>query len=400
MSAFLLGIGFRADMGTCARKLVLLKLIDACDDDGSRIFPAISTIARAAQCSTRQVQRELKAFLEIGLIRLVREGGKGPRSTNEYALDLDVLHLLGKGGWAVVAVERSKNKGDTVSPLDGGEKGDTGDTVRATPETDKGDKLSHPTPQDPSLDPSVERERGREPEDQKSVERWLKRNHPRWPSHVTDSGTTALKAAMALTPEEREAAAVRMPGYLAAEKASGGRCAFGVYLSEKRWERLGPKKIEAVKPTQAPAFGKVWAAMRMRDLVTGPKASPRSLKRWVERAIVEGRLDREKLEKDNRKSSGWPMVNDLHTGAERGDGIIRYGPVEEHLGSLCEFVPTGTDVWTAWKVEHELRGWPWLPDPGSMPGAYFPAGGPAGLEAFEQAARGKNDDDGERHAAE
>lgn len=51
MSAFLLGIGFRADMGTCARKLVLLKLMDACEDDGTRIFPAIATIARAAQCS-------------------------------------------------------------------------------------------------------------------------------------------------------------------------------------------------------------------------------------------------------------------------------------------------------------------------------------------------------------
>lgn len=96
MSAFLLGIGFRADMGTCVRKLVLLKLIDACEDDGSRIFPAMSTVARAAQCSTRQVQRELKAFLDVGLIRLVREGGKGPRSTNEYALDIDLLQRLGR----------------------------------------------------------------------------------------------------------------------------------------------------------------------------------------------------------------------------------------------------------------------------------------------------------------
>ena len=94
MSAFLLGVGFRADMGTCARKLVLLKLIDACDDDGSRIFPAIATIARAAQCSTRQVQRELQAFRDVGLIRLVREGGKGRRSTNEYRLDLDVLAAI------------------------------------------------------------------------------------------------------------------------------------------------------------------------------------------------------------------------------------------------------------------------------------------------------------------
>ncbi|RWO29592.1 MAG: hypothetical protein EOS10_22365 [Mesorhizobium sp.] len=403
MSAFLLGIGFRADMGTCARKLVLLKLIDACDDDGSRIFPAISTIARAAQCSTRQVQRELKAFLDIGLIRLVREGGKGPRSTNEYALDLDVLQLLGKGGWelvagdrpaqeAVIAANGEANKGDTVSPFDDAEKGDTGSTERVTPETSKGDKLSHPTPPDPSLDPSVERERERERDDQKTVERWLKRVHPNWPSFVADSGRTALAAAMALTAAERETAADRMADYLAAEKASGGRCAFGVYLSEKRWERLGPKPEAPEKPAYAPAFGPVWAAIRTRNLITGPHAPASPLKAWEESAIANGRLDRETLEKGNRMRAGWPMVNALHQAAEtRGLGIHGYGAEEERLGKLCEFVPVGSDVWKAWKLEHELRGWPWLPDPGTMRGVYFPAGGPAGLKAFEQAVRGTND---------
>lgn len=173
MSAFLLGVGFRADMGTCARKLVLLKLIDACEDDGSRIFPAIATIARAAQCSARQVQRELLAFREVGLIRLVKEGGKGPRSTNEYAMDIDLLNRLGKEGWDVVTGESSgavsdeqgeelkdgdHQKGDTMSPLAEPEKGDTGDTKRVTPATAKGDKLCHPTPPYPSREPSVERE--------------------------------------------------------------------------------------------------------------------------------------------------------------------------------------------------------------------------------------------------
>ncbi|OBQ72381.1 hypothetical protein [Mesorhizobium loti] len=400
MSAFLLGIGFRADMGTCARKLVLLKLIDACEDDGSRIFPAISTIARAAQCSTRQVQRELKAFLDIGLIRLVREGGKGPRSTNEYALDLDVLQLLGKGGWSLVAGDRAENKGDTVSPFESEEKGDTGDAPRVTPETDKGDKLSHPTPPDPSLDPSVERERERDRDEQKTVERWLKRVHPTWPTFIADSGKTAFAAAMALTPAEREMAADRMADYLAAEKLTKGRCAFGVYLSEKRWERLGPKPEAPEKPSYAPAFGPVWAAIRMRDLVTGPKAQPSPLKGWEERAIAEGTLNRDALERGNRMRTGWPMVNGLHLAAEtRGLGIHSFGPEEERLGKLCEFVPVDTECWEAWKLEHQLRGWPWLPDPGTMRGVYFPVGGPGGLEAFEQAVRGQHDAGG-REAAE
>ncbi|TIM07595.1 helix-turn-helix domain-containing protein [Mesorhizobium sp.] len=396
MSAFLLGIGFRADMGTCARKLVLLKLIDACDDDGSRIFPAISTIARAAQCSTRQVQRELKAFLDIGLIRLVREGGKGPRSTNEYALDLDVLQLLGKGGWALVASEKrpdaAAEKGDTVSPLDGAEKGDTGSTERVTPETSKGDKLSHPTPPDPSLDPSVEREREREDGKKIDADGWALLKD--WPGFAGMPKEPALKVWRSLEPVERAEAARLFPHWLALLKAQRKTHtpAPSTYFGQKLWREVPEPQVAPQKPAYAPAFGPVWAAIRMRDLVTGPKAPPQPLKGWEESAIANGRLEREALEKGNRMRSGWPMVNALHQAAEtRGLGIHGFGPEEEHLGKLCEFVPIGSEVWQAWKLEHELRGWPWLPDPGTMRGVYFPAGGPAGLEAFEQSVRGTND---------
>ncbi|MER9130692.1 helix-turn-helix domain-containing protein [Mesorhizobium sp. M0768] len=405
MSAFLLGIGFRADMGTCARKLVLLKLIDACDDDGSRIFPAISTIARAAQCSTRQVQRELKAFLDIGLIRLVREGGKGPRSTNEYTLDLDVLHLLGKGGWALVAADRAGNgeekKGDTVSPLEGDEKGDTGDSKRVTPETPKGDKLSHPTPQDPSLDPSVEREREREDGKKIDAEGWALLKD--WPGFAGMPKEPALKVWRGLEPVERAEAARLFPHWLALLKAQRKTHtpAPSSYFGQKLWREVPEPPVAAPKPAYAPAFGPVWAAIRMRDLVTGPKqATP--LKPWEERSLADGtmKLDRHTLEKANRLRGGWPMVNALDLAAEtRGLGIHGFGVEEEQIGKLCEFVPIGSEVWQAWKLEHEMRGWPWLPDPGTMPGVYFPAGGPAGLEAFEQAVRGNHDASG-REAAE
>ncbi len=398
MSAFLLGMGFRADMGTCARKLVLLKLIDACEDDGSRIFPAIATIARAAQCSTRQVQRELQAFRDIGLIRLVREGGKGPRSTNEYSLDLDVLQQLSKAGWGSVSVDVSETKGDTVSPLGETEKGDIGDAVRVTPETDKGDSACHPTPPDPSLDPSIEREaRAREAEDRKIAERWLKRVHPKWPSFVADSGSTALRAAMTLTEQEREVAADRMADYLSAEKAHGGRCAFAVYLAEKRWERLPPKAVAPALPAYAPAFGPVWGAVVVRDLLTvAPVISP--LKAWEERAIEAGTLDRERTVRGNRARTGWPRVNAMYQSATAGRGI-QFGEAETTLGAMTEFVVLDSQLWRMWETEFELRGWPWLPAPGR--GAYLPVGGPAGLEAFEAAIkRGKQDDGDEREAAE
>ncbi|RUU29747.1 helix-turn-helix domain-containing protein [Mesorhizobium sp. M6A.T.Ce.TU.016.01.1.1] len=297
------------------------------------------------------------------------------------------------GKLSLVIFDEPREQRDSIAASDG-------EGVASLPQTENPSTVN-PSTVNPTLvntdglvtpEGNSEREREREPEDRKAVERWLKRVHPTWPTFVADSGKTALAAAMALTASEREAAADRMADYLAAEKASGGRCAFGVYLAEKRWERLGPKPAAPDKPAYAPAFGPVWAAIRMRDLITGPKAPPQPLKGWEESAIANGRLDRETLERGNRMRAGWPMVNALHQAAEtRGLGIHRFGPEEEQIGKLCEFVPIGSEVWQAWKLEHELRGWPWLPDPGTMRGVYFPAGGPAGLEAFEQSVRGTND---------
>jgi hypothetical protein len=135
MSAFLLGLGFKANMGSKTRKLVLLKLIDACDDDGSHIFPAVATVARAAECSTRQVQREIGLMTKCGLLTLVRKGGMRPGDTNEYCLNLDMLHAICKCGWvkyfgtsagdddvmgdmmSPIPIDQSERMGDMVSPM-------------------------------------------------------------------------------------------------------------------------------------------------------------------------------------------------------------------------------------------------------------------------------------------
>ena len=398
MSAFLLGTGFRADMGTCARKLVLLKLIDACEDDGSRIFPAISTIARAAQCSTRQVQRELKAFLDIGLIRLVREGGKGPRSTNEYALDLDVLHLLGKSGWAQVAGERVDGKGDTVSPLDEGEKGDTGDAERVTPETNKGDKLSHPTPPDPSFNPSSRNagkpasERGLEEEDPKKIEQAFWRMVRVWPGQKGLPTAHALKVFSALSAEDRAEAERKFPHWLALLKAQSKDHvnAPKTYFGERLWADV-PEPVEA-KPTAiaAPAFGPVWSAVRLRMLLTSAPAEAPPAKGFMAALLAQDDAKGRQARLTRQAAHGWPSVNRMHEAAESRRGIT-VAPEVEALAALMEPVPVRGETWQLWLAEHEKRGWPWLPDPGQMPVVYFPVGGPDGLEAFEQAVRGNHD---------
>lgn len=99
MSASLLGLVFEANMGSKTRKLVLLKLIDASDDDGNHISLTVAAVAHAAECSARQVQREIGLMTRYGLLTLVHRGGMRPGDTNDYCLNLDMLHAICKCGW-------------------------------------------------------------------------------------------------------------------------------------------------------------------------------------------------------------------------------------------------------------------------------------------------------------
>lgn len=413
MSARLLGLGFACDMGTPHRKLVLLKLIDACEDDGTRIFPAVATIARAAQCSARQVQRELAKMVEIGLLAIVREGGKGPRSTREYALDVGLLRRIEEAGWGAVCAEAGgeasdEAKGDRESPLSDGEKGDSGDTKRVTGTTDKGDRLSHPTPPDSSTYPS-ERESAREsgeegkpetaePDDRKAVQRAFEKAFRDWPTSISDSRPEAWKAWLELSPEERGTAAAEAGRYVEACRAAGRKhvCSHGVYLREKRWTGLGPKPDEKPAALDAKAFGPLWQAARMKQLLAGVQRVPAGLTA-TQRALVEmGKADEAELQREQQARSGWPTVNAMHERAEFGRGVSA-APSLEPLAALMEPVPVGSERFEEWKLEHRLRGWPWLPETGRQPVVYFPAGGPAGgLAAFKAAVRGEG---GEAHTA-
>lgn len=393
MSAFLLGMGFRADMGTCIRKLVLLKLIDACEDDGTRIFPAIATVARAAQCSDRQVQREIKAFVEIGLLRMVREGGKGRRSTNEYAMDLDVLAAISRAGWDAFVAARAK--GDTQSPLEAAAKGDSSDTDRVTGETPKGDNACHTTPPDPSLDPSISREaraseqdetERREPaEDRKAVERAFWRVVKDWPGFAGMPKEPAKAAWFALAPDERTEAERRLGDWLALLKAQRKSHvpAPSTYFREKLWSDV--PEPEADKPTalEAKPFGPLWQAVRIKHLLAGPTA-PVRLTTFQRMQIQSGQADEATVLREGRARHGFPSVNLMHERALDRRGVA-VAPELEALTAMMEPVPVGSERYEEWRFEHEHRGWPWIPDPGAMRVVYFPHGGPAALNAFEEA---------------
>lgn len=429
MSAYLLGMGFRADMGTCVRKLVWLKLIDACEEDGTRIFPAIATIARAAQCSTRQAQREMKAFQDIGLLRLVKKGGNGPRSTNEYALDLDMVTRIARDGWDHVAEEVGlgraaadgnpddvgqglvgQGKGDTVSPFGGDGKGDTGDAERVTPETAKGDKLCHPTPPEPSIDPSEREARasadgqegepgegevggaGARRDDPRKFEARVKRLAEGWPGWANSSTAWAVRQFAALTDAERAAAERCRAAYLA--HCGGKALSVGTYLAEKKWLDLPAQALASVDPAANPQlaapFGKLWGAKRMALLIgSPPQPSPQASGFLAAQLADPGEAGRRaRLERQAR--FGWPGVNRMDELAAQAKPwpIAAFEAAQlERLAEATEQVWTGTPLWDAWRDEFARRGWPWLPEMGRQRVASFPAGGPEGLEAFERAVR-------------
>lgn len=368
MSARLLGLGFACDMGTPQRKLVLLKLIDACDDDGTKIFPAVATIARAAQCSARQVQRELARFVEAGLLTIVSEGG-GRGRPREYAMDVALLRQIEEAGWEAATCDRDgPEKGDTESPFPDPQKGDS-ETERVTGETQKGDKLSHPTPYNPSLDPSRESARARVDgkegrqagDDPAKFEDRVKRMAANevWRGLIGSSTGWTVRQFAALTDAERSDAEERAPVYLAWCRQQGERpVKLGVYLRDRKFADLPARAFEAAlaakkaKPDDyGPAFGPVWGAAIVAMLVEGGREDQ---VRWLFREASFGR--------------GW-----------------RFGERYRALAGRMEAVPVDGPVWGEWRAEFDRRGWPWLPDTGRQAVAYFPAGGPAGLAAFEAA---------------
>ncbi len=382
------------EAGGASGKLLLYALANYADETG-RTFAGDERIMRDTELSERAVRDWKRRLVEAGLITIERRR----RAGGDF--DLDVIRL---------AMGGAQPPANSAGGATGKSRRDHRQMVPPPP-ANGAVPPAPPYIAEPPIEPSEEQERqaraegeGEKPEGMtKRAEGLFFRSFTAWDRSAVSPKAPMLEAWGRLTWSEMQAAADAVPRYLAAKKVAGMRHApaISTYLdrAERLWEAF-PAPVEAPKPAYAPAFGPVWAAIRMRDLVTGPKAEPHPLKGWEERAIADGRLDRDTLLRGNRMRSGWPMVNSLHFSAEtRGLGIHGFGAVEEALGKLCEFVPVDSECWRAWKLEHDLRGWPWLPDPGTMRGVYFPAGGPGGLEAFEQAVRGNHDADG-REAAE
>jgi hypothetical protein len=92
MSIRLMSIVWDIRWPTQNHLLVMLKLADHANDEGSKVWPAVATIADQAQCSERTVQNVLKAFRESGLVNVLKSGGGA--SPTIYALNVSLLNAL------------------------------------------------------------------------------------------------------------------------------------------------------------------------------------------------------------------------------------------------------------------------------------------------------------------
>lgn len=388
MSAFLLGLGFKADMGTQSRKLVLLKLIDACHDDGTKIFPALETVAKAAQCSKRQVQREIGSFLSVGLLRIVRAGGRGPGHTSEYVLDLDVLGDITHIGWDSYAAligspdsqNRQKtleNKGDTMSPIE--KKGDTGDTLRVTPATHKGDNKSPPTPYYPLSNPSTARESVREAsedrkdaEDPKKVDAAFWEFVKDWPGFGGLGKERARKLWHSMSADDRAQAVAGYAGWrkLLKRDRKDHVPTPQTYFRNRLWLSV-PDDMVADRPERdmAKPFGKLWMATRFVELLSPPKGRIAGLTQADRNQIAAGVTTEAEIMRKRVQQMGWSWVNTMHERARERQGANCPLALE---GVAAAFLPVHRDsgLMQAWAAEHERRGWPFF-DPPEW--TYFPA---------------------------
>jgi hypothetical protein len=308
MSAILLGAAMAAHVPSRTAKLVLIKLVDCCDDEGRRIFPSLATLARAGCCSEQQARRVLALFCEVGLLRRLRDGGKGPGSTGYYEMDVALLKRLSQGwpeGWRTAFKTAPKapasgggqagddaaqhapdacdddeadqshaeKKDDMVSPLGAAER-----DVRLTPERDKGDMMGYPTPQE---EPLNLRERARADAGRQagapagavklstaeaSGTPTLDQFRKRWPTTVADDAIRVENAWAALSFADRRAAFEAVPAFLDEMKALKRAIppAGFTYLAQRRWQGLEGRKAAMAATTthlEIKPLGKDWWAV-------------------------------------------------------------------------------------------------------------------------------------------
>lgn len=124
----LMALAWRIDRAriSATDRLVLLRLCDRAADDGSRVYPAVESVADDCSLTRRSVQCALSRLRAAGLLLIVGGGKGGRRNPTRYCIAVDRLTALAN---RANGARYSGEKGATVAPCPKNE------TAHVVPET-------------------------------------------------------------------------------------------------------------------------------------------------------------------------------------------------------------------------------------------------------------------------
>lgn len=130
MSISLMTLVWKIPFPTSTQMVIALKLADHADDDGSKIYPGRASLADRARCSESTVKATLKLFREAGILVVLEEGGKGPRHTTKYMMNVGLLEAIASGH---VSISGGSETIELFMMEDGVEKGAISDPLEIYP---------------------------------------------------------------------------------------------------------------------------------------------------------------------------------------------------------------------------------------------------------------------------
>ncbi len=373
------------EAGGPSGKLLLYALANYADEHG-KCWPSDARLIADTELSERAVRDWKRKLEEAGLLAIERRRTAGGTfQADEIRLAMGGRPPANSAGGATGKSCRDHRQMVPEPPANG--------AVPPTP----------PYKAEPSEEPPVEpsSERGREREvsekeacgdDPAKFEKRVKRIAAvhSWPGWANSPTAWSIKQFAALTDAERAEAEAKAGAYIAHCRKKA--ISLGNYFRERKWLDVPASVIaaqDAPAPVTAAPFGKVWNAIRFERL--GRPAAPMPRASSFLEALMTGDTEAgNRARLDRQAKFGWPDVNFMHDMAATGRGVAvkPEDATAEGLAQGFEQVRVGSDLWHAWKQLHEAKGWPWIPDPGSLPYVWFPAGGPDRLADFQNAARG------------
>lgn len=382
-------------LGSPSAKSILMCLADYADPEGLiKGWASQADLSASAEVSERTAREWLQRLEDWGLLeRRHQQKPNGARAADWIVLRLDRTVTDGSERC------RAMKDGDETEGLPAEIAGRT----NRQPDADPTGNEAHPTgnqfrayKEEPPLEPPLPshqeragaREREVDREDRKKAEAAYWRMVRVWPKLSGMPKDGGIKAFLAMSPEDRDTAERRFAGWLDLLKAQGKDHvpAPSTYFGKRLFDDVPEPAERGPEPVTAKPFGKAFGAFRMAKLVAGrePDAPIPALTETMRRMVEQGVADETALMREQVRRYGFRAVNRLHAAAAEGR-CVTLAPCWHELGELTEAVRVGSALWDEWKAFHEAKGWPWLPDVGRVEWVYFPAGGPAGLSAFEHA---------------